>query len=174
MSKKCELTGKSPLKGHKVSHANNKMKRKFFPNLKKITFKSHILKRNIKLNVSNSALRTVDYKGGLDFYLKRYPLYKDLEYEIQLETENINKFYKIIGVKKDKNLKEIKALINGKINLDAQKYYLNKITINEKNIQEKKRMELKNYLDKNVINYFNLDFNLKSINLFLKDLIEFI
>jgi len=38
MSKKCELTGKSPLKGHKVSHANNKTKRKFFPNLKKITF----------------------------------------------------------------------------------------------------------------------------------------
>ena len=70
MSKKCELTGKSPLKGHKVSHANNKMKRKFFPNLKKVTFKSDVLKRNIKLNVSNSALRTVDYKGGLDFYLK--------------------------------------------------------------------------------------------------------
>ena len=70
MSKKCELTGKSPLKGHKVSHANNKKKRKFFPNLKNVTFKSDILKRNIKLNVSNAALRTVDYKGGLDYYLK--------------------------------------------------------------------------------------------------------
>ena len=70
MSKKCELTGKSPLKGHKVSHANNKTKRKFFPNLKKVTFKSEILKRNIKLNVSNAALRTVDYRGGLDNFLK--------------------------------------------------------------------------------------------------------
>ena len=70
MSKKCELTGKSPLKGHKVSHANNKAKRKFFPNLKNVTFKSDILKRNVKLSVSNAALRTVDYKGGLDFYLK--------------------------------------------------------------------------------------------------------
>ena len=70
MSKKCELTGKTPLKGHKVSHSNNKKKRKFFPNLKKVTFKSDILNRNIKLSVSNSALRTVDYKGGLDFYLK--------------------------------------------------------------------------------------------------------
>ena len=70
MSKKCELTGKSPLKGHKVSHANNKTKRKFFPNLKKVTFKSDILKRNIRLSVSNAALRTVDYKGGLDFYLR--------------------------------------------------------------------------------------------------------
>ena len=70
MSKKCELTGKSPLKGHKVSHANNKVKRKFFPNLKKVAFKSKILRRNIKLQVSNAALRTVDYKGGLDDFLK--------------------------------------------------------------------------------------------------------
>ena len=76
MSRKCELTGKSPLKGHKVSHANNKTKRKFFPNLKKVTFKSNILKRNIKLSVSNAALRTVDYKGGLDLYLKRVKSYK--------------------------------------------------------------------------------------------------
>ena len=70
MSKKCELTGKSPLKGHKVSHANNKVKRKFFPNLKKVTFKSDILKRNITFKVSNAALKTIDYKGGIDFYLK--------------------------------------------------------------------------------------------------------
>ncbi len=70
MSNKCELTGKSPLKGHKVSHANNKMKRKFYPNFKKITFKSDILKRNISLKITNAALRSVDYKGGIDFYLK--------------------------------------------------------------------------------------------------------
>ena len=76
MSKKCELTGKSPLKGHKVSHANNKAKRKFFPNLKKVTFKSDVLKRNVKLSVSNAALRTVDYKGGLDFYLKNVKSFK--------------------------------------------------------------------------------------------------
>jgi len=76
MSKKCELTGKSPLKGHKVSHANNKTKRKFFPNLKKVTFKSDILKRNVRLKVSNAALRTVDYKGGLDFYLKSVKSFK--------------------------------------------------------------------------------------------------
>ena len=60
MSKKCELTGISPLKGHKVSHANNKVKRKFFPNLRKINFKSEILKKNNRLHVSNTALRTVD------------------------------------------------------------------------------------------------------------------
>tara|TARA_Y100000310_G_scaffold39580_1_gene37137 strand:- start:230 stop:508 length:279 start_codon:yes stop_codon:yes gene_type:complete len=76
MSKKCELTGKSPLKGHKVSHANNKVKRKFFPNLKNVTFKSDVLNRNIRLSVSNAALRTVDYKGGLDFYLKSVKSFK--------------------------------------------------------------------------------------------------
>ena len=76
MSKKCELTGKSPLKGHKVSHANNKIKRKFFPNLKNVTFKSNILDRNIRLSVSNAALRTVDYKGGIDFYLKGVKSFK--------------------------------------------------------------------------------------------------
>ena len=70
MTKKCELTGKKPLKGNNVSHANNKTKRKFYPNLKKIKFKSDILKKSIRLNVSNSALKTVDFKGGLDDFLK--------------------------------------------------------------------------------------------------------
>ena len=60
MSKRCELTGISPLKGHNVSHAKNKTKRRFLPNLKK----------DIKLNVANAALRTVDFKGGLDKFLK--------------------------------------------------------------------------------------------------------
>ena len=76
MSKRCELTGKSPLKGNRVSHANNKTKKKFYPNLKKVTFKSEILKRNIKLTVSNAALKTVDYKGGLDNFLKTIKTYK--------------------------------------------------------------------------------------------------
>ena len=70
MSKKCELTGKSPLKGHKVSHANNKTKRKFFPNLKKVTFVSNVLKKSIRLNVTNSALRTEDKKGSIDLFLR--------------------------------------------------------------------------------------------------------
>jgi len=70
MSRRCELTGKSPLKGHRVSHANNKVKRKFYPNLKNISFVSKILKRQIKIKVSNAALKTVDYKGGIDNFLK--------------------------------------------------------------------------------------------------------
>ena len=76
MSKKCELTGVSPLKGNNVSHAKNKTKRRFLPNLKKVSFKSDILKRNIKLNVTSSALRTVDFKGGLDKYLLTAKSYK--------------------------------------------------------------------------------------------------
>ena len=70
MSKKCELTGKIPLKGHKVSHANNKTKRRFLPNLKKVKFTSEILKRNLRINVSNSAVRSVDKKGSFDQFLK--------------------------------------------------------------------------------------------------------
>ena len=63
MTKKCELTGKLPLKGHKV-------KRKFFPNLKKVKFKSEILKRSLRLNVSNAGVRSVDKKGSIDLFLK--------------------------------------------------------------------------------------------------------
>ena len=58
------------MKGHNVSHSNNKTKRRFLPNLKKVTFKSEKLNKNIRLSVSNSALRTVDFKGGLDKFLK--------------------------------------------------------------------------------------------------------
>ena len=70
MSKKCELTGKNPLKGHNVSHANNKTKRRFLPNLKKVKFKSDILNRTIRLKVSNSGVRSVDKKGSFDEFMK--------------------------------------------------------------------------------------------------------
>ena len=91
MTKKCELTGKSSLKGHRVSHANNKVKRKFVPNLKKITFKSEILRRNIKLKVSNAALKTVDYKGGLDNFLKTVKTYKLSKRVKRLKNQIIEK-----------------------------------------------------------------------------------
>ncbi len=82
MPKKCELTGVSPLKGNNVSHANNKTKRRFLPNLKKVIFKSDLLKRNIRLNVTNAALRTVDFKGGLDKFLKSAK-YKNLSKRVK-------------------------------------------------------------------------------------------
>tara|TARA_B100000029_G_scaffold488430_1_gene544993 strand:+ start:928 stop:1209 length:282 start_codon:yes stop_codon:yes gene_type:complete len=70
MSKKCELTGKIPLKGHNVSHANNKTKRRFLPNLKKVRFKSEILNRTLRLTVSNAGVRSVDKKGSFDDFIK--------------------------------------------------------------------------------------------------------
>ena len=70
MSKKCELTGKIPMKGHNVSHANNQTNRRFLPNLKKVRFTSEILKRSLKLTVSNAGVRSVDKKGSFDEFLK--------------------------------------------------------------------------------------------------------
>ena len=70
MSKKCELTGKKPAKGHNVSHANNKTKRRFLPSIKKVKFKSELLKRNLRLTVSNAGVRSVDKKGSFDDFIK--------------------------------------------------------------------------------------------------------
>ena len=70
MSKKCELTGQIPLKGHNVSHATNTPKRRFLPNLKKVKFTSELMKRSLKLTVSNAGVRSVDKKGSFDEYLK--------------------------------------------------------------------------------------------------------
>ena len=69
MSRRCELTAKAPLVGHKVSHSNIKTKRRFLPNLCNVTFISDALGRNVRLRVSTNAIKTVDHNGGLDAYL---------------------------------------------------------------------------------------------------------
>jgi len=69
MSWRCDLTGKRPLVGHKVSHSNIKTKRRFLPNLRNVTLISDTLGRRIKLRVSANALKTVDHRGGLDAFL---------------------------------------------------------------------------------------------------------
>ena len=71
MSRVCELTGKGPMVGNNVSHANNKTKRRFLPNLQVVTLISDTLGRSFKLRISNAALRSVDHRGGLDAYLAR-------------------------------------------------------------------------------------------------------
>ena len=71
MSRRCELTGKSPMSGHNVSHANNKTKRRFLPNLNDATLMSEALGRSFKLRVSAAALRAVDHRGGLDAFLAK-------------------------------------------------------------------------------------------------------
>jgi large subunit ribosomal protein L28 len=69
MSRCCEITGKKPLVGNTVSHANNKNKRRFLPNLQSAAFFSVILKRNIRVTVTTHGIRTVEHKGGIDAYL---------------------------------------------------------------------------------------------------------
>ena len=69
MSSKCELTGKKYLSGNNVSHAKNRTKRRFLPNLQNISFLSEKLVRKIQLRVAASTIRTVEKKGGLDEYL---------------------------------------------------------------------------------------------------------
>ena len=71
MSRVCELSGKGPMSGNKVSHANNKSRRRFLPNLNDVTMISDILGQSFKLRVSAAALRTVDHRGGLDAFLAK-------------------------------------------------------------------------------------------------------
>ena len=71
MSRKCELTGKKPMSGNNVSHAKNRTKRKFLPNLNNVTLTSETLGKNFQLKVSASALRTINKVGGLDLFLKK-------------------------------------------------------------------------------------------------------
>ena len=69
MSRRCELTGVGPMVGHNVSHSNIKSKRRFLPALKAIRLQSEALGQAFNLKVSNAALRTLDFKGGLDVFL---------------------------------------------------------------------------------------------------------
>ncbi|WP_374944044.1 50S ribosomal protein L28 [Sphingomonas sp.] len=69
MSRICELTGKGRQVGHNVSHANNKTKRTFLPNLQNVTLISDSLERSIRLRVSTHGLRSVEHNGGLDNWL---------------------------------------------------------------------------------------------------------
>jgi large subunit ribosomal protein L28 len=71
MSWRCDLTGKKPLVGNKVSHSNTKTKRRFMPNLRNVTLSSDSLGRSFKVRISANALRTVDHRGGLDAFLTK-------------------------------------------------------------------------------------------------------
>ena len=71
MSRRCELTGKGALVGHKVSHSNIKSKRRFLPNLVNVTLRSDALGRAVRLRISANALKSVDHRGGLDAFLMK-------------------------------------------------------------------------------------------------------
>ena len=69
MSRRCEITGVGPMVGHNVSHSNIKTKRRFMPNLVSTTVQSESLGQSFSLRITNAALRTLDFKGGLDAVL---------------------------------------------------------------------------------------------------------
>ena len=71
MSRRCELTGIGPMSGNNVSHAKNRTRRRFLPNLNDVTLQSEMLDRGIKLRITAAALRTVDHRGGLDAFLAK-------------------------------------------------------------------------------------------------------
>lgn len=71
MSRACELTGKAVMTGNNVSHANNKTRRRFLPNLFGVTLLSEALGRSVRLRISANALRTVEHRGGLDPFLMK-------------------------------------------------------------------------------------------------------
>lgn len=69
MARRCELTGKGVMMGNNVSHALNRTRRRFLPNLVNVTLISDTLGRSVKLRISANALRTVEHRGGLDAFL---------------------------------------------------------------------------------------------------------
>ncbi len=71
MSRVCELSGKGPMTGNTVSHANNRSRRRFLPNLNEVTLISDVLGQSFQLRISAAALRTVDHRGGLDAFLAK-------------------------------------------------------------------------------------------------------
>ncbi|MEO0383376.1 MAG: 50S ribosomal protein L28 [Pseudomonadota bacterium] len=71
MARRCELTGKGVQTGNNVSHANNKTRRRWLPNLNTVSLVSDALGRTVRLRISASALRSVEHRGGLDAFLMK-------------------------------------------------------------------------------------------------------
>ncbi|MEM6382934.1 MAG: 50S ribosomal protein L28 [Pseudomonadota bacterium] len=71
MARRCELTGKGVQAGNNVSHANNKTRRRFLPNLNNVSLVSDALGKTVKLRISAAALRSVEHRGGLDAFLMK-------------------------------------------------------------------------------------------------------
>ena len=69
MSRRCELTGKGVQYGNNVSHANNKTRRRYLPNLQQVSLMSEVLGKTVQLRVSVAAIRSVEHRGGLDAFL---------------------------------------------------------------------------------------------------------
>jgi len=134
----------------------------------------NLLFNNGDIISDNSFIKFLNFDVKLKFYLKKYPSYKNLDYELSITNDKINNFYKKIDIKKNIKLNEIKILMNGNVNLEAQKYYFNNVKINAKDLKKNELIKLKNYFDKNASIFLNGDLNEERVYLFLKELIEFI
>lgn len=73
MSRRCEITGKGVMSGNNVSHANNKTRRRFLPNLQKASFLSEVLGRTVQIRLSTRGIRTIESKGGIDAFMMTTP-----------------------------------------------------------------------------------------------------
>jgi large subunit ribosomal protein L28 len=73
MSRRCQITGKSVLSGNNVSHANNKTRRRFLPNLQETSLLSDVLGFSVRLRLSTRAIRTIEHNGGIDAFLLGTP-----------------------------------------------------------------------------------------------------
>jgi len=81
MARRCAVTSKGVLTGNNVSHANNKTRRRFLPNLQQASFMSEALEETVKLRLTTRGIRTIEHRGGIDAYLMSTPaaaLPKDL------------------------------------------------------------------------------------------------
>jgi large subunit ribosomal protein L28 len=92
MVKKCNITNVKPMSGNNVSHAVNKTKRRFLPNLQNVSFFSEILGKNIRLKVTSKGIKTVEKNGGIDNYI--------LGLKNSLLNDQTRKIKKILSTKK--------------------------------------------------------------------------
>ena len=86
MSRRCIVTGKGALVGHNVSHANNKTKRRFLPNLQVTSLLSDALRQSVRLRISSRGIKTVEHAGGLDAWLLKTP-----DAKLDIETKRLKK-----------------------------------------------------------------------------------
>ncbi len=94
MAKKCEILGVGVASGNNVSHSNRKTKRRFYPNLKNITFKSDVLGVNLTLKVAASTLRTINKYGNIDNFLVNYKFNRLTEQAQKIRTKIKRKLIK--------------------------------------------------------------------------------
>ncbi len=101
MSRRCTITGKGVLAGNNVSHAHNKSRRRFLPNIQRTSLLSDILGRSIRLRLSTAALRTIEKNGGLDAFLLGTP-----DSKLPVEARQLKRKIKKAAAKAKKRLKK--------------------------------------------------------------------